>query len=97
MELEKIKNTAHFGKNQQVRKIVNHKSDKRELSEMINTLFSNAKEVEKRKIELQKKKNKQSGGQPELEKLPMSDYLVGKCLHAEKRVHECINKLNFIK
>jgi len=32
-----------------------------------------------------------------LEKLPMSDYLVGKCLHAEKRVHECINKLNFVK
>ena len=27
----------------------------------------------------------------------MSDYLVGKCLHAEKRVFECINKLNFIK
>ena len=32
-----------------------------------------------------------------MEKLPMSDYLVGKCLHAEKRVHECINKLNYIK
>ena len=27
----------------------------------------------------------------------MTDYLVGKCLHAEKRVHECINKLNYIK
>ena len=47
---------------------------------------------------MNKKRNKQSaGGMPELEKLPMSDYLVGKCLHAEKRVHETINKLNFIK
>ena len=64
----------------------------------MNTLQTNLKEIEKRKVELNKKRNKQSaGGMPELEKLPMSDYLVGKCLHAEKRVHETINKLNFIK
>ena len=45
-----------------------------------------------------KKGEKQSAGiLPDQIKVPMSDYVVGKCLHSEKRVHECINKLNFIK
>ena len=96
--IEKSKNSSYFGKNQEIRKITNHKNDKRFLLEQINGLQLNLKEIEKRKVEFQTKNNKQSAGsQAETEKLPMSDYLVGKCLHAEKRVHECINKLNYIK
>ena len=57
-DLEKEKNTYHFGRSQEQRKIIQHRNDKRILQEQICSLQSNIKEIEKRKIELAKKGEK---------------------------------------
>ena len=94
-----------------MKRIGQHRSDKRELLDLVNQLQANLKEVVDRKAEIIRRYEIQQiiklGGNIRLceenshlvdeERLDVSDFLVGKVLYTEKKVLEAINKLHFIR